>query len=285
MLYHADDMLLEPVGEFLRGKVNNGYLCRDVKSVAGAVYILLLIHDRSCVKRMLELFQQMENTGKESPYLLCFTQNEQLGLVFRYQGERELFSFAPGQMVNTAVREEICTNLVMECITSPLPPPMLYLVLTQDCVHLEKDNTVYLLPKLDLTELSPQLTEADCATQCAQMVLRLLQVAQSSRNKGQLRSYELIRKKLDRRKYLGFPELYQDIRVTAIPLEKQGIRARITSFWSLYKDRIFNIILVICMVVVALSLVFAVCQMIFGDIPLLRFFERAFEVIGTETLS
>ena len=46
----------------------------------------------------------------------------------------------------------------------------------------------------------------------------------------------------------------------------------------------FHILLTFSIIVVILALIFFFSQLFFGDIPLLRLFERAFEVIGTESL-
>ena len=284
LIYHAGNMALDPIGEVFHGTVNDVLICRDANAPASMRYLLLVIHDRDCVKRLLPVFECGEGpslTG-EPPYLLHFTQNDLLCYVFPYREERRLSAFAPGQMVNPVIRERICINLVIECLSSALPYPLLYLVLHQECIHLEKDNSVYFLPTLDLAGLDPEKGEADCVAVCAQLLLGLLEGG--GRRRRQLKSYELIHKKLAKHTYSGFPELYHDIKVTAIPEQKTGWRARLKGFWRRNKDRVFHILLVLCIIMVILALIFAISQLIFGDIPLLRLFERAFEVIGTETL-
>lgn len=284
LIYHAGNMALTPIAEVFRSPVNDVLICRDANAPASMRYLLWVIHDRACVKQLLPVFENGEGpslTG-DPPYLLRFTQNDLLCYVFPYREERRLAAFAPGQMTNAVIRERICVNLVIECLSSPLPYPLLYLLLHQECIHLEKDNSVFFLPTLDLSELDPEKGEEDCVAVCAQILLDLLEGG--GRRRRQLKSYELIRKKLAKRAYSGFPELYHDIKVTAIPEHKLGWRARLKGFWIRNKDRIFKILLVLCIIMVILALIFALSQLILGDIPLLRLFERAFEVIGTETL-
>ena len=284
MIYHAGNMELDPIGEVFHGAVNDVLICRDANAPASTRYLLLVIHDRECVKRLLPVFEcgEAPSPTGEPPYLVRFTQNDLLCYVFPCREERRLSAFAPGQLTSAVIRERVCINLVIECMSSPLPYPLLYLMLRQSCIHLEKDNSVYLIPTLDLSELDPAKEEGDCAAECAQVLLELLEGG--GRRRRPLKSYELIRKKLAKHAYSGFPELYHDIKVTAIPEHKPGLRARLKGFWIRNKDLIFRILLVLCVILVVLALIFALSQLIFGDIPLLRLFERAFEVIGTETL-
>lgn len=284
LIYHAGNMALDPIAEIFRGPVNDVLICRDANAPASMRYLLWVIHDRACVKQLLPVFESAEGSSLtgEPAYLLRFTQNDLLCYVFPYREERRLAAFAPGQMINPVIRERICVNLVIECLSSSLPYPLLYLLLRQECIHLEKDNSVFFLPTLDLSELDPEKGEADCVAVCAQILLGLLEGG--GRRRRQLKSYELIRKKLTKCAYSGFPELYHDIKLTAIPEHKLGWRARLKGFWIRNKDRIFKILLVLCIIMVILALIFALSQLILGDIPLLRLFERAFEVIGTETL-
>ena len=282
MVYEAGNMIRSPIWEVFRGSVNDVVVCRDLRSPVGMRYTLLVIHDRACVKQMLTVFDQSDRlpSGGQSPYLLRFAQDERLCFVFEYREERKLSAFAAGQLTTPVVRETVAVNLVMECLSSPLPYPLLQLVLTQDCVQLEKDHSVYFTPLLDLSELDPSATEAECAACCAQLLLSILE----PQGRRRLKSYELIRKKSAKRSYSGLPELYHDIKVTSVPEKKQGWRNRLKAFWLRSRDRVFRLLLAVCVIAVVCALVLLISQLIFGDIPLLRLFEPSFEVIGTETL-
>lgn len=283
VVYDAGNMLLSPIWEAFRGPVNDVVVCRDLKSPVGARYTLLVVRDRACVKQMLTVFDQSERVSSEGrpPYLLRFAQGDELCFVFEYREERKLSAFAAGQMTTPVLRETVAVNLVMECLSSPLPYPLLQLVLTQDCVQIEKDNSVYFTPLVNLSELDPSATEAECAACCAQLLLSILE----PRGRGRLKSYELIRKKSAKRAYSGLPELYHDVKVTSIPPQKQGWRNRLKAAWLRNKDRVFRLLLVLCVAAVLCALVLLISQLIFGDIPLFRLFEPSFEVIGTETLN
>ena len=284
MVYYAQGMELEVVSLLLRGRANDVAVCRDRLSASGARYTLLAVRDRDCARRMLSVLEDGRRT-EESPCLRCFAQNETMLFLFPYREERKFSAFAAGQMTSPSAGETICIHLVMECLSAGLPWPLLYLVLEQDGVQIAKDNTVYFTLNLDLADLNPERTEQSCVSRCAQIMLDLLNgpVAGGKKPK-KLKSLELIRKKMSKNAYTGFPELYQDIQVTALPRQKQSLKGRLTVFWRENRDRLFRILLAVSIVLAILAVIVLVSQLVFGDVPLLRLFRHTFDVIGTENL-
>jgi hypothetical protein len=282
MIYHAENMILSSIREVFCGKVNDVFICRDLNSPTRRCYTLLVIKDRSCAKSFLMVLENNEKSQSVDgqPYLCRFTQNEDLCFVFEYREERRLSAFGQGQMTSAYIRERICVNLLMECLSSPLPNPMLYLVLTQNNIHIEKDNSIYFTPYFDLSELKEDIGEAVCAKICAGVLLELLE----SGTRKKLKSYELIRKKLERNAYQSFPELYMDIRATEIPETNLNFRERLAEFWKKIRDPLFRLLLILSVIAAIVALICIICQIIFGDIPFLRIFQHSFDVIGTETL-
>lgn len=286
MIYYAQGMELEVVSRVFRGSVNDVDVCRDRLSASGTLYTLLAIHDRACARVMMSVLESNTRTGEEL-CLLRFAQNETLLLLFPYREERKLSMFAQGQMVTPANRERIAINLVMECLSVALPWPLLYLALEQGCVQISKDNTVYLTMLLDLSELKAERTERDCVYSCARLLLELLEgpAAQKRRRWSKpLKSLKLIRKKTLNHVYTCFPELYQDIRVTALPPARRSLLERGRIFWRENQDRLFRVLLILCVLLAVAAAIVLVSQMIFGDVPLLRLFRHTFDVIGTENL-
>ncbi len=283
MQFQAGDMLLSTVGTLFCGSVNDVLVCTDLNNPYHPKYLLLLLHDRACTRKLVSVFDEAAEASpqKKTPYLLCFSDNELMGFVFPYREERMLSSYAPGQTSTPQLQEQLCINLTVECMASPLPYPLLYLVLQQGQIHLEKDGSVYFLPTLDLSRLDPQIGEADCAYLCAGHVLEILALG----GKKRLSSRELVKKKFSNSSYRNFHELYYDIRVSSLPLSKPGIRQRLKGFWNRHKDQLFRVLLVVCVVLVILTLLFLLSQLLFGEIPLLRLFQDAFETIGTEDLT
>lgn len=285
MVYYPEGMELEVVSEVFRGSVNDVLICRDHLSAAGTLYTVLAVHDRDCARDMLRVLESSERGG-EPVYTIRFTQNETLLFALPYREERKFSTFAAGQITSNIVSEKICVNLVMECLSCSLPWPLLYLVLRQDQIHITKDNTVYFGHMLDLKNLQPEITERDCIVQCAKRLMTLLStpVAGKRRSRKQLKSYQLIYKKIDKKVYNVFPELYQDIKLTALPVRKVSLKHRLMGIWNRNRDTWFKILVVLCVLLVSVTAVMLVSQLIFGDIPLLRLFRNGFDVIGTENL-
>lgn len=283
MVYYCQQMELEVISERFRGKVNSVAVCRNRLSPAGALYTLLIVHDRTCARKMLQVMENGERSG-ESPCITYLTRNEELVFVFPYREERKFSSFARGQAVSSGAAESIAINTVMACMSSGIPWPLLYLILEQDCVQISRENGVYFTMNLDLKDLDPEKDERRCAASCAHLLLELLDVTGGGKRGKQLRSYELIRKKSSKNAYGKFPELYQDIKLTAKPAEKPALKNRIKGIWRRNRDRAFRFLLVVCILLVVTALAMLVTQLIFGDIPWLRLFRHTFDVIGTENL-
>ncbi len=285
MIYYTQGMELEVVSRAFHGSVNDVDVCRDRLSASGTLYTLLVIHDRDCARRLMTVMEENRRTG-EDPCILCFAQNEMTLLLFPYREERKLSMFAQGQMATPADKERIAINLVMECLSTAMPWPLLYLVLEQGCVQIAKDNTVYFTMLLDLAGLNAERTERSCVYRCAELILELLEMpAVAGNRRGRsLKSLRLIRKKTINHVYTCFPELYQDIRVTALPPSKKSLRENGKHFWKSNRDRFFRILLVLCVLLLIAAAIVLVSQMVFGDVPLLRLFRHTFDVIGTENL-
>lgn len=282
MVYYAEGKELEVISTVFCGSVNDAYVCRNRTSASGALYTLLVVRDRECAKKMLLLSE----ADGGSAWLWHFAQNEELIFVFPFREERKFSAFARGQAVSAEVTERICVNLVMECLSAKLPWPLLYLALEQDGVQIAKDNTVYFTMCLDLAALDTERTERNCVSSCARLMMELFaQSPVSGRKKReQVKSFELIAKKSAKNAYDGFPELYRDIKLTAIPEEKTGLLKRAAGLWRRNRDRLFRILLILCAVLVLAALAALATQMIYGEVPWLRVFQNTFDVIGTEDL-
>lgn len=281
MVYYSGTQELEVISEVFRGSVNDVVVCRNRLSASGARYTLLVVRDRDCARKMLSV---MESGVQESDCLGHFSQNEALIFVFPFREERKFSSFAAGQMTSLVTGEHICIQLVMECLSSGLPWPLLYLVLEQDGVQIAQDNTIYFTVCPDLTTLDENITESQCVSSCARLMMELLTASAAGHRRKALKSYELIRKKSAKNAYAGFPELYRDIKLAALPEEKPTLVSRLKGVWKRNRDRLFRVLLVLCILLVLVALAALVTQMIFGDIPWLRLFQNNFDVIGTENL-
>jgi len=274
-------MLLQPIHETLRGPQNDVLVCCDLYSPIEARYTVWVVHDRSCVKKLLHIFESAprELLEGESPFAKQFADGEDMLFLFPYQSPRELMRFAFGQMPNVQARERISIDLVMACISSPMPFPLLCQMIEQDCMNIASDGSIYFTYDVDLSLVNENDGEAFCTDLCVNRVLQLLE-----RNE-KLKSMRLLHKKLEKAAYQSLTELYRDIRLTLMPEKKPSLWIRLKGLWYRNKDRWFRWLLIFSIIIVILTLFLLLSQLIFGDVPLLRLLEHSMDVIGTEILT
>lgn len=278
MTYWHDKMELEVIASLLHGTVNDVLICRDLRSPAAITYTLWVVHDRETLRKLLSLWGAA--TAEEQPYLFSFSENDDVMFGFPYQADRSLFGFAAAQNTSAAVAEKICLSLLMTCLSSGMPFPILYLMLQQEKLQLTAENNVYLSYALDLSALELCTNEGNCAGLAARLAIRLL----GDSSKKLPNSCKLLQKKSAKGSYRSFSELYRDIRLTAIPEGKSSLLARLRGMVQRNRDRLFRWLLAFCTVVVIITLLMMVSQALFGDIPFLRLFQHRFDWIGTELL-
>ena len=97
-------------------------------------------------------------------------------------------------------------------------------------------------------------------------------------------SYELISRKSDNNSYSNFTELYRDLRIAAMPVERIGFLLRIKSFFHRNADTLFGILFWVCLILGIIALVVLLSHVVWGDIPIFRLFVNTFKNIGTESL-
>ena len=169
IIYYKDDMELKVVAAPYRGPANDTYICRDLRSATGARYVLIAIHDRECEKKLLTVLAQGKN-----PSSFSFARNDEMIYGFPYREPRRFTAFASHQALTGFQREQTALTLVMACIASELPSPLLYLLLTQDGISITKENEIFFTPPYDLSQLDTEADETACTVRCAELVRELL---------------------------------------------------------------------------------------------------------------
>ena len=280
LIYRAENMLLEPIHEALRGTQNDVLVCRDLCTPIGAKYTLWVVRNRTCIRTLLELFENMprELLEGEAPFIARFAEGESMCFLFDYQAPRPLRRFAAGQASSVQERERISIDLVMACLSSPLPFPLLCCLLEQDCVNIAQDGTIYFTYAVDLSQLDPADDETVCTDLCVSRVLDLLE------QNHRLKSMKLLHMKLEKSAYQSLTELYRDIRLTVVPERKPPLRKRLKGIWLRNRDRWFRWLLAASVVIVIVTVLVLLSQLIFGDVPLFRLFVHSMDVVGTERL-
>lgn len=279
MIYESPTMRLKCIQVVKRGTINDILICQDLNEVGGSLYTLLAVKDHKTARTFLEIFEKAEQQ-ENSFFVESFSVEGEFFIVFPYTQERPLARFYSGGSLKLTECEEICINVILTCISSGLPYPILYLILEQRQLHLARDHSVYFGYQLELSELDASKTERDCTVQCARILLELLEPKASQKAV----SYQLLQKKVAKRSYQKFTELYKDIRIAAAPKRRRGIVAALRGVFARNRDRLFHILLWVCVILILLVGAAFLTQAVLGDVPWLRFFINSFKTIGTESL-
>ncbi|MBO6137306.1 MAG: hypothetical protein J6O71_01715 [Lachnospiraceae bacterium] len=278
MVFISPKMSYEVTATRFNGEVNDCFVAKVQDEKNKSLYTLIVIHDHDTVRTLLDIFRK--SISKEGPFIESFSSGQDYVLVFPYRTERLLDDFFEGEGLTLEQCEEISTNLILSCIASYLPYPVLYLIITQGKLNLSRDNSIYLTFDIDLKDLDEHIRESDCATECANIILKVLESKINEKNI----SYELLSKKTGNRSYSKFTEIYRDIKIASTPVKKRNIIVRIKSFFHRNADRLFGILFWVCLILGIIALVMLLTHLVWGDIPFLRIFFNSFKTIGTESL-
>ena len=278
MIYESQGMQLNTIRVVRKGTANDVYICRDDSSQAGSLYTLWVVRDHNIVRQLLHMFESKGD--RMDAYLGSFSWNGDFCMVFPYKAERPMRSFYNGDKFPLPKCEVICSNLVTACMTEGVPYPVLYLMLQQEQIHLAKDDSVFFSYQVGLEELDSTVGEKECVVQCARILMELL----TPKSYQKAISYTLVKKKVEKKSYNSFLELYKDIQIASQTSTKIGLRARLNTELKVQKDRIFRALLILSLALILLVLVSLLAQVIFGEAPWLRIFSNHFRIIGTENL-
>ena len=215
MIYESNKLKLEEVGTVLLSPAGDCLICKDLRMDGATMYTVLRVPDHEIVRMLISVFEEI---GMENSCLVdSFVAEGAHIFVFPYRKERPLDQFYMGDAMPLERCEDICINVILACMTSGLPWPVLYLILDQWKINLNKDDSVFLSYTMDLTGLDPLKKERDCTVACARIILQLLE-GQTSQKAD---SYILLKKKIGNQSYNKFTELYRDIRIAAEFLREQ----------------------------------------------------------------
>ena len=187
MIYQSEHMTLNSVMDVFRGKVNDVVICENIKDGRSSYYTVLVVKDHVIVKKLVRILKEQETDCCVD----MFNWENNFCLVFDYVKERKLYDFYMAGGLSLENCEEICINLIIQCMISGLPYPLLYLVLEQRQLHLLKDNSVALGYALDLEKLDENCTQDQCTMQCA-IILRELLKQKTTKKKSTYIKLQLI---------------------------------------------------------------------------------------------
>ncbi|WP_029322109.1 hypothetical protein [Butyrivibrio sp. AE3004] len=279
MIYESGKMRLLPVATKSIGQVNDCYICRDLASSGGILYTVIVVHDHELVRNILELFKFSNRKGEEV-LIDAFAAGDKHVMVFPFHNERPLFDFYEGESLTLSQCEDICISAILACITSDLPYPILYLLLSGNMLNLASDGSVFLGYEMDLSKLDMSITEKECTNLCAKILLELLEPKSGQK----ATSYYLLEKKVANGSYQKFPDLYRDVTIAAVTKKK------ITPFFVLKlwlkrnADTFFGILFWISLILGIIAVSIILSRFFLGGNSWFRLLFNTFKNIGTESL-
>ncbi|MCR5503817.1 MAG: hypothetical protein K6F53_12500 [Lachnospiraceae bacterium] len=279
MIFESSKLKLEEVSTVRITPVNDCLICKDLKTNGAVMYTVLRVRDHEMVRNLLTMYEALESN--DNPLLDSYSAEGDHIFIFPYRKERPLDLFYMGDTMPLQQSEDICINVILTCMTSGLPWPLLYLALRQGLLNLNRDDSVYLTYTIDLSELNPEIREKDCVVECARILMTLLE----SKAAQKADSYLLLQKKSANQSYSFFTELYRDVRLASAPKRKKGLWHRFLRFLAARSDFFFGILFWICLILAIVAIAMFLTNIAFGDIPWLRLFFNSFKKIGTEVLT
>lgn len=279
MIYKNNKLTYNSIREVFHGPVNDVMVCEELSGIAGSYYTLLVIHEHEAAKKLLEIFEQAKEEGRDKTAEV-FSSYGDMCLIFDYQRERPMEQFLIGQHYHLWEAEEICVNLLLECMGSGLAWPILYLILKQKQIHIQKDGSIYFSYQIDLSELDKNKGERECTVCAGGIVWRILQPCAGRKAV----SCRLIQKRLERGSYSQFIQLYKDMKLVMAQQRQTKLPGRIRAALTRQQDKLFGLLLAGCIVISIIALAMLIAQVIWGEIPFLRVFYNSLEVIGTQSL-
>lgn len=281
MIYNAGEKKLNCIRKVLENEVGEVWIAQNTgEDVKGEYDTLIIVKDHETVKRLMKVWEESLREGRESCGQMP-AGREEFCIVYPYKKERPLHKFYGSESRSGKECEQICINLLVECVSSGEAWPILYLILSQNQVHIEKDHSIFFGYQLDLSNLNEEIKEKDCVVKCARMVLDMMQ---NTPDMERTIGMNLIRKKLLKDGYSHFAELFRDIHMDAGSWKKVKLKERIKDFLQAKKGTIIRILLILSVFLGSIAVLMILSQMIFGDIPFLRIFTGTFETIGQESL-
>lgn len=277
MVLNTGGKAYQVIREVLTGEANDVYICREAGEPGAPYKTVWIVRNRTIVRLLLE---RADEYCEET-----FAHNESTGFVFPYFQERPLRKF-----YLDSIKRGFCTcqqvwlALVEQCMVSRLPPAVVYLILSQGQAQIAPDGTVWLGFLLDLSEYDDSICEEDNVIACADEIVRLARLGDLDRKGSRvgLEAEKLLVRKLERREYQEFIQLYRDIRVLGRGDSAGGKRSGKHGMpdWGW----VYRLLACVCIALVCAVVLMFVGQALFGEAFFWKLSGSPLDTIGTESL-
>lgn len=212
------------------------------------------------------------------------------GFCVPYFQERPLYQFylsSVWEQNNT--RWKIWLGLVEICMVAEFPAALVRLMLDQDQVNITPDGAIWFGFLLDLSAYDDSVCEKENVVVCAEKILELIRLeTQSGIGLGKrdlaicIQAQKLLEKKLHRKKYQEFIQLYKDIKLIGRMDTVGKKRTRHISVSG--QDKIYRLLSCICIFMVCMVVFMFIGHILYGEFSFWKLFGSSLEKIGTESL-
>ncbi|MEG1972717.1 MAG: hypothetical protein RR315_06110, partial [Oscillospiraceae bacterium] len=145
---------------------------RDASEKTGSLYTVVTAC-RERERRMLAAAAEelkIKSNDLKTPFVAARSESDRLMLVFRYNQERLLLTFAQMQCPQTEQKIELCKKLVRECMSMRLPYWLLELSLKPENINLEQDGSVNINIFVNPEGAREDANEKLCVSACADIL-------------------------------------------------------------------------------------------------------------------
>ncbi len=296
MVYSEEERKWNPIWKVQEYEANDVWVAKDIpagwhsaKALASPVpfgqgqacryYTMLAIKKHETAKLLMEIWETGKKSGR-NPQGQQVAGKDGFWVAYPCQKARPLDQFFQTEARSQEKCQKICQSLLAACISSKEPWPVLYLILKQRQIHMQKDGSIFLGYQIDLSQLNPDAGEQECAIKCAELMLELMQEPSKMHTAGR----NLIEKKIQKEGYQDFLELLQDIHLD-FPIQKKGkFKEKIGKFFRKKRKVLIRVLLACSLLIGIAAFLMLFSQITVGDIPFLRMFTSSFEKIGKESL-
>lgn len=275
MVFTSETKQLSSISSCFLGRMNDIYICEEISEGGTEQYTLCMVKNHMLAKRLTEYFEN----GRRPDDMEVFSFQGMYCIAFPYHQERKLKDFILTESVTPAVIKEICRKVVFECMSSKIPWQILYLILQNEYINMDKENRIYFTYQLNLESVKNK-SETECAALCARYLEQLLEHVKYTSWSG----YQLLKMKNKRRQYRCFTDLYQDIYQGTGICKTGSFTGRIREFLKKHGGTMLRMVKVLCILVGIMAFILIVSTLILGENPFIRIFINTFKRIGTESM-
>lgn len=273
--YEIDEKIIYVTGLLRTGKMNNILLARET---TGGRSKMAKFQERDCI--LLEVENKEISKGL-SGMLWCYY-NESLYdfsgdgkyfIVAPYTMDRDIRKYMPALIQDSGDVFKVCRRLIDKISELSLPIPLIYIILRERKINIDKCRDIYFTYDLDLSKLDVNKNEAHCANECAALLEEIL-ISNNCENYG---ITKLIKIKNKNGGYGSFAELALDWQEEGLFKKfDSGFLDKVKLYWLKYRKYIVRVVIIL-----SVLSVIAAASMLFSKVVLRR---GSFEYIGTERL-